>query len=102
MKDQTLYFPTSLDFRGRIYPTPTYLSYQSNDLARSLFLFKDISENNEAYNNLVNIIYKEGNLYKGYNNETIDKNLIENIDYVKLYMANVYGKSKLSRKGRIN
>lgn len=40
MKDQTIYFPTFLDFRGRVYPNPNYLSYQSNDLARSLLTFK--------------------------------------------------------------
>jgi DNA-directed RNA polymerase len=29
------------DFRGRLYPLSNYLSYQGNDLARSLILFAD-------------------------------------------------------------
>lgn len=32
--------PTFMDFRGRIYPTPNYLSYQGGDLARSLIVLR--------------------------------------------------------------
>jgi len=35
MEDQVIYFPAFMDFRERLYPTPDYLSYQGNDLARS-------------------------------------------------------------------
>ena len=109
MKDQTIYFPTFLDFRGRIYPTPNYLSYQSNDLSRSLLLFKSIPSQNNNNNNdnifhevLHNILNDEL-----YNNLSINKKKkvkeikLENIDYFKLYIANMYGKNKLTRKGRI-
>lgn len=34
-----MYFPVFADFRGRLYTLSNYLSYQSNDLARSLLLF---------------------------------------------------------------
>ena len=52
MVNEDIYFPTFLDFRGRIYPTPNYLSYQSNDLARSLLIFKEAlpSKKNENIN----------------------------------------------------
>lgn len=43
-RDQTFYLPVYADFRGRIYTLSNYLSYQGNDLARSLLLF----DNNEA------------------------------------------------------
>ena len=101
MKDQTIYFPTFLDFRGRVYPAPNYLSYQSNDLARSLLLFSTVDNTyNKTYDETLDLILNKGNLYKKTKKEY--NNIINNIDYVKLYTANVFGKNKLSRKGRIN
>ena len=38
-EEEELYFPVSLDFRGRIYYRPPYLNPQSNDVSRSLLLF---------------------------------------------------------------
>lgn len=37
--EQALYFPYSLDFRGRIYATPPFLNPQGNDLAKGLLTF---------------------------------------------------------------
>lgn len=34
-----IYFPVRLDQRGRIYCTPSYFNYQSNELSKSLILF---------------------------------------------------------------
>jgi DNA-directed RNA polymerase, mitochondrial len=39
--EQAIYFPHHCDFRGRIYPMPTALNIQGNDLARSLLEFAD-------------------------------------------------------------
>jgi DNA-directed RNA polymerase len=38
-RDKTFYFPHTCDFRGRMYPLPTFLHPQSNDVARGLLLF---------------------------------------------------------------
>ena len=38
-RNQTFYLPVYADFRGRIYTLSNYLSYEGNDLARSLILF---------------------------------------------------------------
>ena len=35
------YFPYQVDFRGRVYPVPYYLSPQGTDLAKSLLLFSE-------------------------------------------------------------
>lgn len=35
------YYPLQYDFRGRIYPVPSGLTYQDSDLAKSLLLFSD-------------------------------------------------------------
>lgn len=40
-KDEVFYFPHMLDFRGRIYPIPTGLQPQGNDLARGLLEFAE-------------------------------------------------------------
>ncbi|MDE2470811.1 MAG: hypothetical protein KGL35_19210 [Bradyrhizobium sp.] len=38
-RNHEFYFPHHLDFRGRMYPIPTYLQPQGNDLARGLLCF---------------------------------------------------------------
>ncbi|TLS26148.1 hypothetical protein PpBr36_05003 [Pyricularia pennisetigena] len=38
-RDQTLYFPHNVDFRGRAYPIPIYLNHMGADLSRSLLTF---------------------------------------------------------------
>ncbi len=81
MKDQTIYFPAFLDFRGRIYPSPNYLSYQGGDLARSLLIFSEITSET-SYNKLLKEILNN-KLYSPNTKEV--KKLKHNIDYVKLY-----------------
>lgn len=41
LKDKTFYHPLFLDWRGRIYTKTNLLSYQSNELAKSLIMFKE-------------------------------------------------------------
>ena len=36
---EKIYFPTNLDFRGRIYPIPPHLNHIGNDVCRSLLKF---------------------------------------------------------------
>lgn len=38
---ERIYFPHMLDFRGRMYPIPSFLQPQGNDLARGLLTFAD-------------------------------------------------------------
>jgi len=38
-KDDVLWFPLFLDFRGRVYPIPPYLNHIGSDLPRSLLIF---------------------------------------------------------------
>merc|ERR1719233_2184015 len=38
-KDDVLWFPLNMDFRGRVYPIPSYLNHIGADLPRSLLLF---------------------------------------------------------------
>ena len=94
MKDQTIYFPTFLDFRGRVYPIPVYLSYQGSDLARSLLLFKNVGLKID-YNNIIQQIVDKNIKNK------LKKLILNDIDYVKLYLANVFGLNKLNRNNRI-
>ena len=46
--EPAIFFPYSLDFRGRVYPLVSYLSPQGNDLSRSLLLFADGKEMDAA------------------------------------------------------
>lgn len=59
------YFPLRLDQRGRIYCSPSYLNYQSNELSKALLLF--------AYPGIIN------------------KNDMQSVVYLKTYGANCYG-----------
>ena len=38
---ESIYFPHTMDFRGRIYPAPMYLNPQGNSLAKGLLMFAD-------------------------------------------------------------
>lgn len=38
-RDQTLYFPHNVDYRGRAYPIPTYLNHMGADHARAILKF---------------------------------------------------------------
>lgn len=41
IKDNTFYFPYNCDFRGRVYPIPSFLSPQGTSMAKSLLSFKE-------------------------------------------------------------
>lgn len=71
-RNAEFYFPVFADFRGRLYPITSFLSYQGNDLARSLLLFSE----GEKINN-------EGN------------------KYLDVYLANLAGYDKLSWDARL-
>jgi len=38
---QVFYFPSNLDFRGRVYPIPPYLHHLGSDLSRGLLTFAE-------------------------------------------------------------
>lgn len=40
-KEEAIYFPHQLDFRGRVYAVPTFLNPQGNDAAKALLTFKE-------------------------------------------------------------
>jgi len=62
----SFYLPTFADFRGRMYPLCTHLSYQGSDISRSLLMFDPI--------------------YKEELNE-------EGLHYLEVYLANLIGVS---------
>ncbi|CAG8530136.1 4387_t:CDS:10, partial [Acaulospora morrowiae] len=39
--NESMYFPHSLDFRGRAYPIPSHLNHLGDDLCRGLLMFRD-------------------------------------------------------------
>nr|QCB16497.1 RNA polymerase [Armillaria gallica] len=116
--NHSFFLPTYFDFRGRVYPAPNYLSYQGSDIARSLLLFKKVEPltmtnlKNETIEINSDNYDKHLNIDKVWDNES-DKNRFikaknnyknyaaNELDYVKLYLANVLGLSKKSRKSKI-
>lgn len=75
-RGERIYLPVFMDFRGRIYPLVSYLSYQGGDVARSLLNFYRPSKN-----------LSEGEL--------------SNNQHILIYLCNVFGKNKLSMENRI-
>lgn len=70
-RGEKLYFPVFMDFRGRMYPLVSYLSYQGGDVARSLLCF-NTSSNKPSEN-----------------------------QHILIYLCNVFGHNNRSMKGRI-
>ena len=66
-----IYFPIRLDQRGRLYCTPNYFNYQSNELSKALILFS-----------------RPGLIHRAD---------LESISYMKVYGANSFG-GALSKK----
>jgi hypothetical protein len=61
-KDQLLWFPHNMDFRGRVYPIPPHLNHMGSDLAKSL-LGRSISwcMSIRSSNQLYLLVFKDGN-----------------------------------------
>lgn len=72
-RDQTLYFPHNIDFRGRAYPIPTYLNHMGADHVRGLLIFAKGKELGEA-----------------------------GLKWLKVHLANVFGYDKASLTDREN
>ncbi|KAJ9138459.1 DNA-directed RNA polymerase [Pleurostoma richardsiae] len=70
-RDQTLYFPHNIDFRGRAYPIPTYLNHMGADHVRGLMRFAKGKELGEA-----------------------------GLKWLKVHLANVFGYDKASLSQR--
>lgn len=76
-KFSKIYFPLRIDQRGRMYCTPSYFNYQSNELSKALILFADPG--------------------------VVHRNKMDSIIYLKAYGANCYGGaiSKASIKAKL-
>ncbi|KAF2152358.1 DNA/RNA polymerase, partial [Myriangium duriaei CBS 260.36] len=70
-KDDTIYFPHNVDFRGRAYPIPPYLNHMGADNTRGLMMFA--------------------------NGKELGAN---GLRWLKIHMANVFGYDKDSFQGR--
>jgi DNA-directed RNA polymerase len=73
----SIYFPVRLDQRGRLYCSPNFLNYQSNELSKSLLLFSEPG--------------------------IINRDNMDSIKYLKVYGANCFGGkiSKLSIESKL-
>ncbi|KAL8415162.1 hypothetical protein RB594_006121 [Gaeumannomyces avenae] len=71
VRDQTIYFPHNVDFRGRAYPLPTYFNHMGADHVRGLMLFAKGKELGE-----------------------------EGFRWLKVHLANVFGFDKASLRER--
>ncbi|PHH86743.1 hypothetical protein CDD83_9812 [Cordyceps sp. RAO-2017] len=66
-RNQTIYFPHNVDYRGRAYPVPTYLNHMGADHTRALLMFAE------------------------------GKKLgVSGLRWLKIHLANVYGLDKAS------
>ena len=72
--EEEIYFPMSLDFRGRYYYRPPYLNPQGNDVSRSLLLFANATPINTE----------------------------EELNWLRIHGANLYGLGKSDWQTRID
>ena len=70
-RDETIYFPHNIDFRGRAYPIPPYLNHMGADNTRGLLMFAEGKELGDS-----------------------------GLRWLKIHLANVYGYDKASLKER--
>ncbi|KAJ1735822.1 DNA-directed RNA polymerase [Coemansia biformis] len=70
--DHPMYFPHNMDFRGRAYPIPPHFNHLGNDLCRGLLVFHEGRPLTER-----------------------------GIYWLKIHLANLFGKDKLSHAERI-
>jgi DNA-directed RNA polymerase, mitochondrial len=70
-RGEVFHLPVFMDFRGRIYPLVSYLSYQGGDVARSLLNFNPSTS------------------------KTTDNK------HILIYLCNVFGHNNRSMDGRI-
>lgn len=85
LSSDQIYFPTYYEYRGRIYTSTSYLSYQRNSLARGLLKFKEtcsIKENLFNWNVLGSVLYTEGYLTEN-KSQDLKASIIENSLYMK-------------------
>jgi DNA-directed RNA polymerase, mitochondrial len=64
-RDEVFYIPHNMDFRGRVYPIPPYLTHLGSDLSRALLLFGEKKP-----------LGKDG------------------LRWLKVHLANIYGNNK--------
>lgn len=70
-RDEVMYFPHNLDFRGRAYPIPPHLSHIGDDLSRGMLKFAEKRRLGER-----------------------------GLRWLKIHLANVFGNDKISLDAR--
>jgi DNA-directed RNA polymerase, mitochondrial len=71
-REETFYFPSNLDFRGRAYPVPPNFSHLGSDLCRGLLLF-----------------------------DTAKPLGVEGLNWLKIHLSNLFGNNKITMQERI-
>jgi DNA-directed RNA polymerase len=71
-KDDVIYFPHNLDFRGRAYPVPPNLTHLGSDLCRALLLFSEAKPLGDV-----------------------------GLDWLKVHLSNLFGNNKIGIEQRI-
>lgn len=87
LQGEVFYLPHSLDFRGRVYPSVSFLSHHSEDSIRSLMMFWEAKELGEQGFDW--LIYQLANLYS---KTKLDMAELKN--FVKINKAHIIESSK--------
>lgn len=93
-RDKIIWFPHSLDFRGRAYPIPPHFNHLGSDIARSLILFGEGRElgPNGLDTLLVHLINLTGTMKRS----TID----ERLEYARSILPDIIDSAERPLKGR--